>query len=51
MRYSGGGSNVNLLKDIYKEKLIEQKGCAMHFKEIKPGTYTGDINPGKTCFF
>ncbi len=48
-RYSGGGSDVNLLKDIYKEKLIEKKGCAMHFTETKPGSYSGNIKPGKNC--
>lgn len=49
IKFSGGGSNVNLLKEIYKEKLIEKKGCAMHFKETNPGNYTGNIKPGKNC--
>ncbi len=49
MRYSGVGSDVNLLKDIYKEKLIEKKGCSMHFKETIPDSYTGNIKPGNNC--
>ena len=49
IRYSGGGSDINLLKEIYKEKLIEKKGCSMHFRETKPGSYSGNIKPGRNC--
>ncbi len=49
IRYSGGGSDIHLLKDIYKEKLLEKEGCAIHFTETKPGNYSGNIKPGKNC--
>ena len=49
MRYSGGGLDINLLKDINKEKIIEKKGCSMHFKEDSPGNFIGNIMPGRNC--
>ena len=48
-RLAGAGRNPELLKLLEGKDLDKRCGCAMHFSEIKPGCYQGNVEPGKNC--
>ena len=49
-RYTGSALDVSRLEQISKSKLYKKTGCSMHFRETKPGNYSGNIEPGDRCF-
>ncbi len=49
IRFAGSGFMPDLLKTLKNENIESRNGCSMHFKEIKPGTYKGKVEPGKKC--
>ncbi len=49
-RFTGGALNSSLLDTISKYKLNKKTGCSMHFREIKPGNFSGNIEPGRKCY-
>ena len=49
LRVAGAGKMPELLKAINPSLLQERCGCAMHFYEIEPGKYQGQVEPGKNC--
>ena len=48
-RIAGSGFKPELLREIKKHGLKKREGCAMHFKERTPGSYYGNVEPGKKC--
>ena len=48
-RFSGGGSDLSLLREISNYKIEKKQGCSMHFKQYKPGKFLGNIEPGEMC--
>ena len=49
-RFTGGALDISLLDNLYKYKLYKKSGCSMHFKEIKPGSFSGEIESGCKCY-
>ena len=49
-KFTGGALDFSLLKDISKYYSHKKSGCSMHFCEIIPGNYLGNIEPGKKCY-
>ena len=49
LRVAGAGKMPELLNAINPSLLQERYGCAMHFYEIEPGKYQGQVEPGKNC--
>ena len=49
IRLAGAGSRPELLNSLKVESLKPRCGCAMHFREIEPGRYQGEVEPGKNC--
>ncbi len=49
-KFTGGALDFSLLKDISKYYSHEKSGCSMHFSEIIPGNFLGNIEPGKKCY-
>ena len=49
-RFTGGGLDISLLKEISKHKLQEKSGCSMHFRENNQGCFIGKIEPGEKCY-
>ncbi len=48
-RIAGSGFRPELLKAIRKDMFYKRCGCSMQFKEIKPGSYIGKVEPGRNC--
>ena len=48
-RFAGSGFMPELLEDLKQSSFAQRIGCSMHFKEIKPGHYMGQIEAGKNC--
>ena len=48
-RMAGGGFMPELLSNLNKESLIKRCGCSMHFLELSPGKYIGQVEPGQKC--
>jgi len=48
-RFTGGGLDISLLDKISNYKLYKKCGCDMHFRETKPGNFSGSIEPGEKC--
>ena len=48
-RLTGGALDISLLDKISKYKLYKKSGCSMHFRETKPGNFSGNIEPGSKC--
>tara|TARA_B100001250_G_scaffold356422_1_gene331504 strand:+ start:766 stop:1365 length:600 start_codon:yes stop_codon:yes gene_type:complete len=49
-RFTGGALDISLLDTISKFKLYKKSGCSMHFRETKPGNFSGIIEPGRKCY-
>jgi len=49
IRIAGAGFQPDLLKNLCADTLLPRYGCAMHFREIKPGHYRGQVEPGNRC--
>ncbi len=49
MRFAGGGRNSSLLNKLSSSKIKKREGCAMHFYEVSPGHYKGQVEPGNSC--
>ena len=49
-RFAGGGLDLSLLNEISKYKIEKSSGCSMHFKEIDPGNFIGEVEPGEKCY-
>ncbi len=49
-RLTGGALDLSLLDKISQYKLYKNSGCSMHFRETKPGNYSGNIEPGRKCY-
>ena len=49
-RFTGGALDISLLDTISKYKLYKKSGCSMHFREIKPGNFSGNLEQGCKCF-
>ena len=47
---TGGALDFSLLKEISKYSSHEKLGCSMHFNEITPGNFLGNIEPGRNCY-
>ena len=48
-RLAGAGRNPELLYSLDQTSLKRRCGCAMHFREMSPGCFTGNVEPGKNC--
>ncbi len=48
-RFAGSGSEPSLLDDLTFDKILRRQGCDMHFKELGPRHYLGQIQPGRKC--
>ena len=48
-RLAGAGFYPDLLNHLCADTLLPRRGCAMHFKEIKPNQYRGQVEPGNNC--
>ncbi|MFL0776797.1 MAG: chromophore lyase CpcT/CpeT [Prochlorococcus sp.] len=48
-RVAGGGFREELLKRIGFDEQLHRSGCNMHFKEVTPGHYRGEVEPGNQC--
>ncbi len=48
-RLAGAGFRPELLNDLKNISATPRLGCAMYFKEVKPGHYQGSVEPGKKC--
>ena len=48
-RVAGSGFKPELLKHITSDNFYKREGCSMHFKEVKPGHYAGEVEAGKRC--
>ena len=48
-RIAGAGLYPSLLKNIKLNKSEFRAGCSMHFREISPGHYQGEVEPGRLC--
>ena len=48
-RLTGGALDISLLDKISKYKLYKKSGCSMHFRETKPGNFSGCVEPGEKC--
>ncbi len=49
-RFTGGALDISLLDRISKYNLHKKSGCSMHFRETKPGNYSGTLEPGCRCY-
>ncbi len=49
-RLTGGALDISILDKISKYKLYKKSGCSMQFRETKPGSFAGHIEPGDKCF-
>ncbi len=49
-RFTGSALDISLLDKISNYKLYKKSGCSMHFKETKPGNFSGNIEPGRKCY-
>ena len=49
-RVTGGALDISLLDNISRHKLYKKSGCSMHFRETKPGNFSGNIESGCKCF-
>tara|TARA_Y100001968_G_scaffold135552_1_gene123650 strand:- start:411 stop:1010 length:600 start_codon:yes stop_codon:yes gene_type:complete len=49
-RLTGGALDIHLLDKLSEYKLYKQTGCSMNFREIRPGNFSGYIEPGQKCF-
>lgn len=49
IRLAGGGFTPELLKIIRTDRLKQRCGCSMHFRETKPGSFSGELEPGQNC--
>jgi len=48
-RIAGAGHQPELLKNLRTETITPRCGCAMHFREVSPGQYKGEVEPGEHC--
>tara|TARA_B100000965_G_C19413597_1_gene678857 strand:+ start:135 stop:734 length:600 start_codon:yes stop_codon:yes gene_type:complete len=48
-RFTGAALDVSLLNKISSTILHENSGCSMLFRENKPGSFLGSIQPGEKC--
>ena len=49
-RFTGGALDISLLDTISKYKLFKKAGCSMHFRETKPGNFSGSLEQGCKCY-
>jgi len=49
IRLAGSGLRPELLNSLKPESLKPRCGCGMHFREVEPGRYLGEVEPGKNC--
>jgi len=48
-RLAGAGHHPDLLQELKQQKFQPRCGCAMHFRELSHGRYSGEVEPGKNC--